>query len=108
MRAVLPETCPRPDMRAPDVTAAVAAAAIVADPTRAAILRMLSGGPVCVCEMAAALGMRENAVSNHLAKLRVAGLVHASRSEANARFNYYERDDAVVAAVRAALVEVLR
>ena len=34
-------------------------------------------GPVCVCEMAAALGERENNVSNHLARLRDAGLVRA-------------------------------
>ncbi len=36
-------------------------------------------GRVCVCEMAAALGARENNVSNHLARLRDAGLVRASR-----------------------------
>ena len=40
---------------------------------------MLRDGPVCVCEMAAALGERQNNVSNHLARLREAGLVRASR-----------------------------
>mgnify|MGYP006191275145 CR=1 FL=1 len=48
-------------------------------------------------ELAAAIGERENNVSNHLARLRDAGLVRASRHEANARFLYYERDEAVVA-----------
>jgi DNA-binding transcriptional ArsR family regulator len=99
---------PRLDLAAPDVTDAVAAAALLADRTRASILRMLGDGPHCVCEMAAALGERENNVSNHLARLRDAGLVRAIRHEANARFLYYERDDEAIARARAAVVEVLR
>lgn len=99
---------PRLDLSAPDVTDAVAAAALLADRTRAAILRMLADGPHCVCEMAAALGERDNNVSNHLARLRDAGLVRAIRHEANARFLYYERDEAAVHAARATLDEVLR
>jgi len=105
----LPVVCiPRLDMAAPDVADAVAAAALLADPSRATILSMLADGPVCVCEMAAALGARENNVSNHLAKLRAAGLVRASRHDANARFLYYERDEAAIAAARSALERVLR
>ncbi len=99
---------PRLDLVAPDVADAAAAAALLADPVRAGILRMLADGRHCVCEMAAALDVRENNLSNHLAKLRDAGLVSASRHEANGRFLYYERDDAAVAAARAALDEVLR
>ena len=99
---------PRLDMAPPDVASASATAALLADPVRAGILALLADGPVCVCEMAAALGARENNVSNHLAKLRDAGLVRASRHSANGRFLYYERDEDAVAAARAALVEVLR
>ncbi len=107
--AALPIVCvPRLDLDAPDVSSAVAAAAVLADPIRASILAMLADGPHCVCEMAATLEARENTVSNHLAKLRDAGLVHATRHEANARFLYYERDEAAVAAARAALERVLR
>lgn len=98
---------PRLDLPAPDVADAVTAGALLADRTRAGILRMLGDGPHCVCEMAAALGERENNVSNHLAKLRDAGLVRASRHEANARFLYYERDEEAVSRARAALAEVL-
>ena len=65
----------RMDLPAPDVTGASAAAGLLADPIRASIIRLLRDGPVCVCEMAAALGSRENNVSNHLARLREAGLV---------------------------------
>ena len=99
---------PRLDLPAPDVTDASAVAGLLADRTRAGILRMLADGPHCVCEMAAALGERDNNVSNHLAKLRDAGLVRATRHETNARFLYYERDEAAVAAARAAIEDVLR
>jgi ArsR family transcriptional regulator len=102
----LPE--PRLDLAAPDVADATAMAAVLADPIRAGILRLLANGPHCVCEMAAAFGARENNVSNHLARLREAGLVRASRHDANARFLYYERDDEAIARARAALAEVLR
>jgi ArsR family transcriptional regulator len=98
---------PRLDLPAPDVADATAVAALLADRTRAAILRMLAGGPHCVCEMAAALGERDNNVSNHLARLREAGLVHAVRHDANARFQYYERNEPAVANALRVLAEVL-
>ena len=103
---LLPE--PRLDLTVPDVAEAAAMAAVLADPIRSGILRLLAGGPHCVCEMAAAFGARENNVSNHLARLRQAGLVRASRHGANARFLYYERDEDAIATARAALADVLR
>ena len=103
------ETCRARDLiPAPDVTAAVAAATLLADPTRASILRMLADSACCVCEMAAALGVGESNVSNHLARLRHAGLVRASHNEANLRFTYYERDEAAIATLRGALADVLQ
>jgi DNA-binding transcriptional ArsR family regulator len=99
---------PRLDLAAPDVTEAQAVAALLADRTRASILRLLRDGPHCVCEMAAALDERENNVSNHLARLREAGLVRAIRHQANGRFLYYERDDAATAAALASVAEILR
>jgi DNA-binding transcriptional ArsR family regulator len=109
MTTQLPVVCvPRLDLDAPDVAGAVVAAALLADPTRASILQMLRDGPHCVCELAAALGERENNVSNHLARLRDAGLVRAVRHEANARFLYYERIDDAVCRARAEIDEILR
>lgn len=99
---------PRMGLSAPDVSATVAAAAMLGDPIRAGILRLLADGPHCVCEMADALGARENNVSNHLARLREGGLVRASRHAVNGRFLYYERDEAAVGSARAAILEVLR
>ena len=102
---VLPEL--RVDLRAPDVHDAVYVAAICADPTRAAILALLRDGPHCVCEMAAALGERQNNVSNHLARLREAGFVRASHHRVDARWVYYERDEAACAAAGRAIGELL-
>ncbi|MEX2183798.1 MAG: metalloregulator ArsR/SmtB family transcription factor, partial [Chloroflexota bacterium] len=103
---VLPEL--RLDLQAPDVTAAAAAATLLGDPVRAGILALLADGPHCVCEMAAALDERQNNVSNHLAKLRRAGLVRASRHRVDARWVYYERDETSCAAALAALARLLR
>jgi DNA-binding transcriptional ArsR family regulator len=57
--------------------------------------------------MAAATGERENNVSNHLARLRAAGLVRASRHGADARWVYYERDEAACAAALARIKDLL-
>lgn len=102
---VVPEL--RLDLPMPDTADAVRAAALVGDPVRAGILAILRSGPHCVCELAAALGERQNNVSNHLARLREAGLVRASRHGADARWVYYERDEAAIAAAATALRTVL-
>lgn len=98
---------PRLDLVAPDVSRPQAVAALLAEHVRASILAMLADGPHCVCEMAAALGERENNVSNHLAKLREAGLVHSVRHASNGRFLYYERDEDACAAALRVLGEIL-
>ena len=97
----------RMSLPAPDVSDATAAAALLADPIRASIVRMLRDGPVCVCEMAGALGSRENNVSNHLARLRDAGLVRSTRYEADTRRMYYERDEGACRLALDALGDIL-
>jgi DNA-binding transcriptional ArsR family regulator len=57
--------------------------------------------------MAATFGERDNNVSNHLAKLRDAGLVRAARHGGDARWMYYERDEAAIAAARSALLGIV-
>lgn len=101
----LPEL--RLELVPPDVEAPLAVALLVADRNRATILAILRDGPHCVCELAAALDERSNNVSNHLARLREAGLVRASRQSADSRRMYYERDEAACAAAFAQLGTVL-
>ena len=103
---MLPEL--RLDLSAPDVSEVAATAALLGDPVRAGIIALLGSGPHCVCEMAAALDERQNNVSNHLAKLRRAGLVRASRHMVDARWVYYERDEAGCATALKALGALLR
>ncbi len=102
---VVPEL--RLALTAPDLEAPLAMALLLADRDRACILAILRGGPHCVCELAAALDERPNNVSNHLARLREAGLVRASRAAADTRRVYYERDEAACAAALAELRNIL-
>ncbi len=102
---VLPDL--RMDLKPPDVRPGITAAGLIADHTRAGILAMLRGGPHCVCEMASALGQAQNNVSNHLARMRDAGLVRVSRAQVDARRVYYERDEDACAAAVAAVREIL-
>jgi len=100
----------RPSLRehgTPDTRAAVAVATLVAEPVRAGILAILRDGPHCVCEMAAALDVKQNNLSNHLARLRDAGLVRASRHKNDARWKYYERDEEALAAAAEAVARIL-
>jgi DNA-binding transcriptional ArsR family regulator len=97
----------RLDLAAPNTREAVGVGVLVGDRVRAGILAILRDGPHCVCEMAATLGERENNVSNHLARLREAGLVRASRHGVDARWVYYERDEEAIAVARRALRDVL-
>ena len=102
---VLPDL--RMELPAPRVDAPLEAAALLADRSRAGILAILRDGPHCVCEMAAALGERQNNVSNHLARLRDAGLVRATRYGGDTRRVYYERDEAACAKALADLRSLL-
>lgn len=43
---------------------------VVADPTRLRLLRALSTGELCVCDLAAVVGSSESAVSHQLRLLR--------------------------------------
>lgn len=45
------------------------------DPTRTRILKLLEGGPLCVCQVQAVLGLAPSTVSKHLTLLEAAGLV---------------------------------
>jgi ArsR family transcriptional regulator len=53
----------------------------LADPTRLAIVRELSGagGTICACDFTATCGVSQPTVSHHLRVLREAGVVHAER-----------------------------
>jgi len=57
-----------------------ALAQALSSPTRLRILRLVQAEELCVCELAAMLGVTQPAISQNLAKLREAGLVIERRS----------------------------
>lgn len=60
------------------------------DPTRLRIVSALATRELCVCDLAAALGLSQSAVSHQLRILRDLGLV---RSRREGRLSYYTLDD---------------
>ena len=63
---------------------------VLGDPTRVRIVDALSGGELCVCDIATLVGMSESAVSHQLRLLRSMRLVRARRA---GRLMYYRLDD---------------
>lgn len=51
----------------------------LADPTRLQVFSLVSKGELCVCEIAEQLHVTQSSVSQHLSRLRLAGLVEESR-----------------------------
>jgi DNA-binding transcriptional ArsR family regulator len=66
---------------------------IMGDPTRLKIILALRGGEMCVCDIAAFIGLSESAVSHQLRRLRDLSLV---RSRRDGQVLYYSLDDAHV------------
>ncbi len=64
--------------------------AALADPTRLQLISALNQRELCVCDLAAVLGMSQSAVSHQLRLLRALGLV---RNRKEGRVVYYALDD---------------
>lgn len=84
----------------PDVLGALQA---VAEPTRARIVALLGHGEHCVCDVGDMLGLSTGLV-DHLRTLRAAGLLRERKS---GRWVYYSLDLDRLAAVRAAVGDLL-
>jgi ArsR family transcriptional regulator len=62
----------------------------LADPTRVRIVSVLAQTELCVCDLAATLGMTQSAVSHQLSQMRELRVV---KSRKNGRMVYYTLDD---------------
>lgn len=62
----------------------------ISDPTRLRIVSLLAHHELCVCDVAAALGMSQSAVSHQLRQMREMRLVRKRRE---GRMMYYSLDD---------------
>jgi ArsR family transcriptional regulator len=83
---------------APPAAAVAALFALLGDPTRARLLTALTGGELCVCDLAAATGVNRTTVSHQLRVLREGRLVRRRRE---GKVVYYALADEHVAAVLA-------
>lgn len=63
---------------------------LLGDPTRLKLVHALSKGELCVCDLAAMLGVGSTAISNHLRLLRSMRLVHYRRA---GKMAYYSLAD---------------
>jgi ArsR family transcriptional regulator len=77
---------------------------VLGDPSRVRILDALSGGELCVCDIAGLAGISESAVSHQLRLLRGMRLVRPRRA---GRLVYYALDDQhIIELLRQALTHV--
>ena len=77
---------------------------VLGDPTRIRILDALTGGELCVCDIATLVGISESAVSHQLRLLRGMRLVRARRA---GRQVFYTLDDQhIVQLLRLAVTHV--
>lgn len=77
----------------------------LASPRRLEILHALAGGPIEVGRLAEAIGASQPNVSQHLAVLRVAGLVEAERDGREVRYRLADPDVMVACGVMRAVLE---
>lgn len=69
---------------------------VLGDPTRLRIVHALSGGELCVCDLANVLGAAQSTVSHSLRALRQLRLV---RYRKQGKIAYYALDDAHIASL---------
>ena len=78
---------------------------VMGDPTRLKIIMALDGGEMCVCDLAAFLGLSESAVSHRLRRMREQSLVKPRRE---GQVLYYALDDSHVAGLLKTGLEHIR
>jgi DNA-binding transcriptional ArsR family regulator len=61
----------------------------LSDPTRLTIFKLVLSEELCICELQSLLGISQPAVSQHMAKLKGAGLVRERRA---GMWTYYRGD----------------
>lgn len=94
------------DLDPAGLTGAVDLLKALADPARLQIMSALRDAdqPICVCDFTAALGLSQPTVSHHMARLREAGLVSATRKGVWA---FYELAPDMASSVRALLASAV-
>jgi len=90
------------------LTQAACMAQVLSSPTRLKLIKLVEVEELCVCELAEVLGISQPAVSQHLSKLRQAGLVSERRAGQMALYSAAAMDVLVQAAIGPALAADIR
>lgn len=77
----------------------------LSDPNRVRVLKILEGGPLCVCEIQEVLGLAQPTVSSHMRILEDAGLVHKERQGTWMIYSHADGDDSVYASTMLAILK---
>jgi ArsR family transcriptional regulator, arsenate/arsenite/antimonite-responsive transcriptional repressor len=77
----------------------------LSDENRLAIVSLLGGGEICVCEIWSALDLPQNLVSHHLAVLKRAGLVSSRKDGLKV---FYAIDRACMQKLQSLLTPIFR
>lgn len=82
--------------------------AALGEPTRLRIMNLLHVQPLCVCDLQGALGLSEPLVSRHLARLRFAHLVTATRDGSRMVYRLAQADSPALIVLERFLTEICR
>lgn len=96
----------KPTLSTAQATRATEDLAILANPVRMQLLDVLlrKEGEVCVCDLEAAVPVKQPTVSHHLKLLREAGLIH---SQKQGLYAYYRVDREALSALRSRIDDAL-
>lgn len=82
--------------------------AAVGEPTRLRIMNLLQVQPLCVCDLQNVLGLSEPLVSRHLARLRFAHLVSATRDGSRMVYRLVPADSPALIVLERFLTDICR
>lgn len=77
----------------------------VSDLNRVRVLKILEGGPLCVCEIQEVLGLAQPTVSSHMKILEDAGLVNKERQGTWMIYSQADGTDSVYAKIMLATIK---
>lgn len=77
----------------------------LSDPNRVRVLKLLEGGPLCVCEMQDVLGLAQPTVSIHMKILEDAGLVKKERQGTWMIYSQADGSDSIYARTMLAVLK---
>ena len=80
--------------------------AVLGQPNRLRIFRLLLESELCVCDLEAQMGLSPSLLAHHLRKLRESGLIQVRRGFHDARWLYYSINPPVFSLLQSLLSDI--